>query len=138
MKERKERAVDAVMACQSAIKHGVVPGGEIAFLMASEVLKDSPILGEQILYHALKKPFKQLVENSGFDSGEMLNEFNNRDSKGLDVTTGEWKDMVKEGIIDPYDCPETAIKVSVSVANQILSIGCCIVPDDEKSKDTKN
>lgn len=130
MKERKERAVDAVMACQSAIKHGIVPGGEIAFLVASETLKDSPVLGEQILYHALRKPFKQLVENSGFDGGEMLSEFNHRISKGLDVTTGKWVDMVKEGIIDPYDCPETAIKVAVSVANQILSIGCIIVPDE--------
>jgi chaperonin GroEL len=131
MKERKERATDAVLACQSAIKNGIVPGGEIAFLLASSVLKDSGILGEQILYHALKKPFKQLVENAGFDSGEMLNEFNHLKGQGLDVTTGEWKDMVKEGIVDPFDCPETAIKVSVSVANQILSIGCCITPDDD-------
>ena len=131
MKERKERAIDAVMACQSAIKHGIVPGGEIAFLIASSVLKDSTILGEQILYHALKKPFKQLVENAGFDSGEMLNEFNHRLTKGLDVTDGKWKDMVKEGIVDPFDCPETAIKTAVSTGNQILSIGCAIVPDDQ-------
>jgi chaperonin GroEL len=100
--------------------------------LASSVLKDSGILGEQILYHALKKPFKQLVENAGFDSGEMLNEFNHLENKGLDVTDGKWKDMVKEGIVDPFDCPETAIKVAVSVANQILSVGAAIVPIEEK------
>lgn len=136
MKERKERALDAVLACQSAIKHGIVAGGEIAFLIASGVVKDSSILGEQILYHALKKPFKQLVENSGFDGGEMLSEFNHRDGKkGLDVTNGKWVDMIKEGIVDPFDCPETAIKTAVSCANQILSIGSAIVPEE---KDEKN
>jgi len=135
MKERRERAIDAVMACQSAIKHGIVPGGEIAFLVASSAVKDSSILGEQILYHALKKPFIQLVENAGFDGGEMLNEFNHREGKkGLDVTSGEWKDMVKEGIVDPFDCPETAIKVAVSVGNQILGIGACVVPEDKDEK----
>ncbi len=131
MKERKERAIDAVMACQSAVKHGIVPGGEIAFLMASSVLKDSSILGEQILYHALKKPFKQLTENAGFDSGEMLNEFNHRKGEGLDVTDGIWKDMVKEGIVDPYDCPETAIKVAVSCAVQLMTVGGAIVPIED-------
>ena len=137
MKERKERALDAVMACQSAIKHGIVPGGEIAFLIASSAVKDSSVLGEQILYHALKKPFKQLVENAGFDSGEMLNEFNHRKGlMGFDVVTGKWKDMIKEGIVDPFDCPETAIKTAVSTANQIITIGSAIVPDDKEKVST--
>jgi chaperonin GroEL (HSP60 family) len=61
----------------------------------------------------------------------MLNEFNHRKGEGLDVTDGIWKDMVKEGIVDPYDCPETAIKVAVSCAVQLMTVGGAIVPIED-------
>ncbi len=134
MKERKERAIDAVSATQAAVKHGIVAGGETALLTASQAVKDSNVLGEQILYHALKRPFIKLVENAGFDGGEMLCEFKYNRGNGLDVTDGNWKDMVKSGIVDPTSVGEVAVKTAVSVAVQIMSIGAAIVPDRENEK----
>jgi len=130
MKERKERVIDAVAATQAATKYGIVPGGEIIYLIISEVL-DKTILGEKILFDALSRPFKKLVENAGFDGGQMLSEFGHNKGKGLDVTDGVWKDMIKEGIIDPLSVSTTAIKTAVSVAIQLLTTGCAIVPDKE-------
>jgi len=131
MNERKERVIDAVAATQAATKYGIVSGGEIVYLRIRETL-DKTILGEKILFDALSQPFKKLVENAGFNGGEMLSEFKHNKGKGLDVTDGEWKDMIKVGIVDPKSVPEVAIKTAVSVAIQLLTTGACIVPDKDE------
>jgi chaperonin GroEL len=135
--EKYERVDDAIKATQAAIKSGIIPGGETIFLRISDVL-DAGNLGQKILYDALFEPFKKLVENAGFDGGEMLNELKHRDNQGLDIIDGVWKDMIKAGIIDPMEVAEVAIKTAVSVAVQIISIGAAIVPDkDEMSNMSK-
>jgi chaperonin GroEL len=134
MKERKERAIDAVAATQSAVKYGIVPGGEIVYLMVANCL-DKSNLGEKILYDALFAPFKKLVTNAGFDGGQMLSEFEHKEGKlGLDVTDGVWKDMVEAKIVDPTEVSTTAIKTAVSVAVALLSVGVAIVPEEKDEK----
>lgn len=133
MNERKERAIDAVAATQAAVKFGIVPGGEIVYLSAREVLKQEN-LGEKIIYEALSRPFKKLVENAGFDGGQKIAEL--KDGRGFDVTDGEFKDMVKSGIIDPTSVSTNAIKSAVSVSIQLLTTGACVVPD-ERPEDKK-
>lgn len=76
MKERKERAEDAKCSTQAAVQSGFVPGGEISYLACLDVLDES-ILGEKILKDALKAPFRRLVENAGYDSGEILERLRN-------------------------------------------------------------
>jgi chaperonin GroEL len=134
MNERKERAIDAVAATQAAVKYGIVPGGETVYLTAREVL-DQSNLGEKILYDALSEPFKKLISNAGYDSGEKLAELKSEKILfGFDVTDGNFKDMIKSGIIDPLLVPETAVKTAVSVAVQIMTIGCAIVPEENYKK----
>lgn len=133
MKERKERVIDAVAATQAATKYGIIPGGEIIYLTIRECL-DKTILGEKILFDALSQPFKKLVENAGFSGGEMLSEFKYNKGKGMDVTDGEWKDMIKAGIIDPLSVATTAIKTAVSVSTQLITVGACIVPAKDNEK----
>lgn len=151
MKERKERAIDAVASTQSAVKHGLVAGGEVAYLACLDILDDKN-LGEKILKDALKAPFKRLVENAGYDSGEKLSELNtpygiavdferkkkmdNVDymNKGFDVTDGKFKDMIKAGIIDSVAVPITAVKTAVSVAVQLSSLGAAIVLKNTKEE----
>lgn len=138
MKERKERALDAVASTQSAVKHGYVPGGEIIYLGVLDIL-DENVLGEKILKNALKAPFKRLVENAGYDSGELLAirsqtkgpEFD-INKVGYDVVDGEFKDMVKTGIIDSVAVPTTAVKTAVSVAVQLSSLGAAVVLENEE------
>lgn len=136
MKERKERALDAVAAVQAAMKEGIVPGGEIIYLQIREKLKDSP--AERILYRALEKPFCKLVENAGYNSGRMMERINDPKSYkaliGVDVTTGKLADMMKVGIIDPVLVPKNVITNAISVATQLITTDCVIVPLIEKKK----
>lgn len=137
MKERKERADDAVCSTQAAVKSGLVPGGEIAYLACLEVL-DEQILGEKILKEALKQPFRRLVENAGYDAGQLLERLESKNYRsdivnaGFDVTDGKIKDMIKTGIIDSAAISTTAIKTSVSVAIQLSSLGAAITIDNDK------
>jgi len=127
MTERYERADDAVRATQAACRYGVIPGGEVVYLNAISVL-DKDNVGENILREALKGPFRRLVENAGYDSGELLNELMKQPvNSGYDVMTGQFKDMVKAGIIDPTAVPTNAIKTAVSVATKLSSLGAAIV-----------
>ncbi len=137
MKERKERAIDAVSSVQSAIKYGYVPGGEIAYLACAPEL-DEEILGERILQDALEAPFKRLVENAGYDSGAKFWQWLDTHVDkpiGFDVTDGKFKDMIKSGIIDSAAIPITAVRTAVSVATQLSSLGAAIVlknPSNDK------
>ena len=129
MKEKKERVEDAKCSTQAACLSGLVPGGEVIYLSLLSELDDN-ILGEKILKEALKQPFNRLVENAGYDSGEKLAlwgqtkvpEFD-KSRVGFDVVNGEFKDMIKAGIVDAMAVPQQAIKTAVSVAIQLSSLG---------------
>jgi len=131
LKERKERAIDAVQSLQAACKTGLVPGGETVYFNCLGVLDDS-ILGEKILKEALKAPFRRLVENGGYDSGELIAELKNqKQDMGFDVVRGEWVNLIEAGIIDAAEIPMTAVKVAVSVSTQLSSLGAAIVLNNE-------
>src|SRR3990172_2205396 len=93
MKERKERVKDSVLATKAAIEEGIVPGGEMALLMAREQLEDTSILGAKIISNALRAPFQKLVENAGFEPGKIGAELNysNIENVGFDVMDGQFK-----------------------------------------------
>ena len=134
MKERKERVKDSVLATKAAIEEGIVPGGEIALLNARNVLEDDNSLGGKILSNALLAPFKKLVENAGYDAGEMMARLKNYNdiTVGFDVNDGGFKPMLEAGIIDPKKVVSCAVRNSISVAIAIMTIGCSIVPIEEK------
>jgi chaperonin GroEL len=132
MKERKERAIDAVAATQAAMKEGIIPGGEIIYLHIRDVLDQSP--AQQILYRALEKPFCKLVENAGLNSGQLMERISGKLGTGVDVTTGKLEKMVKKGIIDPVLVAKNVIKNAVSVSVAINSLDCVIVPEKEEKK----
>lgn len=134
MNERKERAIDAVAATQAAVQHGIVPGGEIVYLTASDSIKDDQSLGAKILLEALRRPFSKLLENGGYKPDEKYAQLRStlivNENFGFDVTDGTFKDMLEAGIIDPTLVPTSAIKSAVSVAIQILTSGAIVVGDD--------
>lgn len=184
MKERRERVIDAVSALRSAMNKGIVAGGEVVFLEVRESLGKS--VTDRILFNTLSKPFKKLVENAGYDGGEMIArlEYKSKDkskqkyifskksglshkdiekidmddphqyiivegdpekavkaldiplkNQGFDVTDGQFKDMISSGIVDPAEVLIEALKNSVSVAVQLISVNTVIVPiKDDFSK----
>jgi chaperonin GroEL len=121
MKEKKDRVEDAIYATKAALKEGIVPGGGVALLNASQKIT-AKAAGEQILLDAIKAPFNTILENAG------LEQIAPRPKKGLgvNVVTGEEADMIKSGIIDPVLVTKSALKNAVSVVSTIVSADCVI------------
>ena len=121
LKEKRDRVEDAICATKAAIKEGIVPGGGIALLNASNMLTPKSI-GEEVLYCAIRKPFETILKNAGVE------EYNTpeKEGEGLNVVTGKTVDMVKAGIIDPLLVTKSALQNAASVATTIMSTDCVI------------
>jgi len=121
MKEKKDRVEDAIYATKAALKEGIVPGGGVALLNASQKITADAV-GEDILLNAITSPFNTILENAG------LEQIAPRPKKGLgvNVVTGEAVDMISSGIIDPVLVTKSALKNAVSVVNTIISADCVI------------
>lgn len=121
LKEKKDRVEDAIYATKAALKEGIVPGGGVALLNASQKIKPEST-GEAILLDAIKAPYKTILANAGLDSTETPN----KEGWGIDVVTGKPVDMIKCGILDPVLVTKSALKNAISVATTILSADCII------------
>jgi chaperonin GroEL len=121
LKEKKDRAEDAIYATKAALKEGIVPGGGVALLNASQKISAKPG-GEQILMEAIRAPYNVILENAGIEDPGCLE----IDGYGIDVITGNQVDMVNWGIIDPVLVTKSALKNAVSVVNTIISADCVI------------
>jgi len=121
LKEKSDRVEDAICATKAAIKEGIVSGGGIALLNASNNIKPLSI-GEEILLDAVKAPFKTILDNAGIET----NTEPKTKGRGLDVVTGKMVNMIKAGIIDPLLVTKSALKNAASVATTILSTDCVI------------
>ncbi len=121
LKEKKDRIEDAIYATKAALKEGIVPGGGVALLNASQKIS-TDCVGEEILLKAIAAPFHTILANAG------LEQVAPRSEKGLgvDVVTGKSVDMIKSGIIDPVLVTKSALKNAVSVVSTIISADCVI------------
>ena len=121
LKEKKDRVEDAIYAVKAALKEGIVSGGGIALLNASQNIEPKND-GERIILQAIKAPHFTILDNAGIaDSVTPIKE-----GFGIDVVTGEFVDMVAHGIIDPVLVTKTALKNAVSVVSTIISADCVI------------
>ncbi len=121
MKEKKDRVEDAIYAVKAALKEGIVSGGGIALLNASQKIKPSND-GERIILEAIKAPYNTILDNAGMgDTVVPLKE-----GYGIDVIDGKQINMVKGGVIDPVLVTKTALKNAVSVVSTIISADCII------------
>jgi chaperonin GroEL len=120
LKEKKDRVEDAIYATKAALKEGIVPGGGIALLNASQEITAEG-WGEEILLNAIKAPFHTILDNAGIENQDepML-------GQGIDVVTGEVCEMIANGIIDPVLVTKSALKNAVSVVSTIISADCII------------
>ena len=120
LKEKKDRVEDAIYATKAALKEGIVPGGGVALLNASQEITPSS-WGEEILLNAIKSPYHTILDNASIENNDepML-------GQGIDVTTGNICEMVKHGIIDPVLVTKSALKNAVSVVTTIISADCVI------------
>jgi chaperonin GroEL len=121
LKEKKDRVEDAIYATKAALKEGIVPGGGIALLNASQCI-DPENVGETILLNAIQAPFETILHNAGIEDYETPK----GKGHGIDVISGNTVDMVDFGIIDPLLVTKTALKNAISVVSTIISANCVI------------
>ena len=147
MKEKKDRVDDALHATKAALQEGILPGGGIALLNAAFHLTENPLIaqhpdqekGFNIIIKALQKPFKQILLNAG-ETAEIIEErvlyvSDNTKWTGFNPRTGEYVNMLEEGIIDPTKVTRLALENAASVAGTMLITECVITnikPKDEQ------
>ncbi len=140
VKERKDRVDDALHATRAAVEEGIVPGGGVALARASLAINklkadnDDQRFGIDIIRKAVLAPMRQIAENAGEDgaviSGKVLD--NDDYSFGFDAQSGEFKDMVKAGIIDPTKVVRTALQDAASVAGLLITTEAMVAESPEK------
>jgi chaperonin GroEL len=121
LKEKSDRVEDAICATRAAIKEGILPGGGVALLNASNKVKASNEV-EQALLRAIRKPYEVIMTNGEYD--EII--YDKRTGYGVDVKTGKIVNMINAGIIDPLLVTKSALKNAVSVSTTIMSTNCVI------------
>ncbi|HZN60203.1 MAG TPA: chaperonin GroEL [Planctomycetota bacterium] len=139
MKERKDRATDALHACRAAIEEGIVPGGGTALLRALASLDELKVKGDEsfgveAVKAALEEPTRRIAENGGLDGGEVIAEVLDLKGKfGYDAAAGEYTDLVKAGIIDPAKVTITALQNAASAAQVNLTADVLITEVKKKT-----
>ena len=120
LKEKKDRVEDAIYATKAALQEGIVSGGGVSLLNASQ--KISTNKAGKVLLDALSAPFEIILDNAGL----IVNPSNLKEGYGCNVVDGRFVNMVREGIIDPVLVTKSALKNAVSVALTIMSADCVI------------
>jgi chaperonin GroEL len=129
VKERKDRVDDAMHATKAAVEEGIVAGGGVALLFASKVLpglnaaNNDQKVGIEIVRKAIQAPVRQIAENAGVEGSIVVGKLTDKDDPnfGFDAQSGEYKDMVKAGIIDPTKVVRVALQDAGSVAGLLIT-----------------
>ena len=141
MKEKKARVEDALNSTRAAVEEGVVPGGGVALLKASQTL-DSLKVGEEerfgvnIVKKACEIPIRQIASNAGVDGAIVLDRISNSKEStnyGFNAWTEKYEDLVQAGVIDPKKVVRCALEYASSVGSLMLTTEAMVA--DEPKKD---
>ncbi|MFJ2607354.1 chaperonin GroEL [Streptomyces sp. NPDC091279] len=139
LKERKHRIEDAVRNAKAAVEEGIVAGGGVALLQATAVFEKLELEGDEAtganaVKLALEAPLKQIAVNGGLEGGVVVEKVRNLAvGHGLNAATGEYVDMIAEGIIDPAKVTRSALQNAASIAALFLTTEAVIADKPEKA-----
>src|SRR2546425_1229232 len=140
-KEKKARVEDALNATRAAVEEGIVPGGGVALLRASEALGSLKLSGDEatgvnIVRRALEEPIRQIVENAGLEGSVVVEKVKAAlpVTHGFDAETNEYVDMMQAGIIDPTKVERVALQNAASIASLLLTTEALITDIAEAGK----
>ncbi|MFC9297382.1 chaperonin GroEL [Streptomyces sp. NPDC057011] len=139
LKERKHRIEDAVRNAKAAVEEGIVAGGGVALLQASSVFEKLDLSGDEAtganaVKLALEAPLKQIAVNGGLEGGVVVEKVRNLTvGWGLNAATGDYVDMIAEGIIDPAKVTRSALQNAASIAALFLTTEAVIADKPEKA-----
>ncbi|MCP9038339.1 chaperonin GroEL [Streptococcus oralis] len=127
LKEMKLRIEDALNATRAAVEEGIVAGGGTALVNVIPAVADLELTGDEatgrnIVLRALEEPVRQIAHNAGFEGSIVIDRLKNAEvGTGFNAATGEWVNMIEEGIIDPVKVSRSALQNAASVASLILT-----------------
>ena len=127
LKEMKLRIEDALNATRAAVEEGIVAGGGTALVNVIPAVADLELTGDEatgrnIVLRALEEPVRQIAHNAGFEGSIVIDRLKNAElGTGFNVATGEWVNMIEQGIIDPVKVSRSALQNAASVASLILT-----------------
>ena len=139
MKEKKARVEDALHATRAAVEEGIVAGGGVALVRASNVL--DKLVGEnldqttgiKIVQKALEEPLKQIVENAGLEGSVVLWKVKEgKDDFGFNAATEKYENLIKAGVIDPTKVTRTALENAASVSSLLITTEAVVFEKKEK------
>ncbi|MEV1047921.1 chaperonin GroEL [Streptomyces sp. NPDC049916] len=139
LKERKHRIEDAVRNAKAAVEEGIVAGGGVALLQATAVFEKLDLTGDEAtganaVKLALEAPLKQIAVNGGLEGGVVVEKVRNLAvGHGLNAATGEYVDMIAEGILDPAKVTRSALQNAASIAALFLTTEAVIADKPEKA-----
>ena len=141
MKEKKARVEDALHATRAAVEEGIVAGGGVALIRCLTALDSLKLggdeqIGVEIVKKAIEYPLRALSANAGVEGSVVVQEVKKRKgNEGYNVSTGEYEDLVKAGVVDPKKVTRTALQNAASIAGLLLTTECLIteLPEKEKS-----
>jgi chaperonin GroEL len=138
MKEKKHRVEDALQATRAALEEGIVPGGGVALLRATDSVKVDAYEGDErtgaaIVIRALEEPVRQLAHNAGLEGSVVVNDVRKaKKGHGLNADTGEIVDLVAAGVIDPAMVTRSALQNAASIGKNILTTECIVAEIEDK------
>ncbi len=127
LKEMKLRIEDALNATRAAVEEGIVAGGGTALANVIPAVADLELTGDEstgrnIVLRALEEPVRQIAHNAGFEGSIVIDRLKNAElGTGFNAATGEWVNMIDQGIIDPVKVSRSALQNAASVASLILT-----------------
>ena len=134
MKEKKARVEDALHATRAAVEEGVVPGGGVALLRAKQAIAnlkgDTPDqnAGIKLILRAVEEPLRTIVTNAGEEASVIVNRvLEGKGNFGYNAATGEYADLVEQGVLDPTKVTRTALQNAASVASLLLTAEAAVV-----------
>lgn len=138
MKEKKARVDDALHATRAAVEEGVVAGGGVALLRCQKALDALEAAGDEaigvdIIRRSLEAPLRQLVLNAGKEAALVVEKVKgSKGSFGYNVATGEYVDLIKEGVLDPAKVTRGALQNAASISGLLLTTECMVTELPEK------
>ncbi|MGC8793167.1 MAG: chaperonin GroEL [Bryobacteraceae bacterium] len=142
MKEKKARVEDALHATRAAVEEGIVPGGGVALLRASQALASLKMEGDEqigvdIVKRACEEPLRQIVANAGYEGAIAVEKIKASDNPnfGFNAETCVYEDLVQAGVIDPTKVARTALQNAASIAGLMLTTEALVAEIPEKKKE---
>jgi chaperonin GroEL len=139
LKEKKHRIEDAIMATRAAVEEGIVPGGGVALIRSTGVIdklrggSDDVKAGRQLVRRALEAPLRQIAVNAGYEGGVVVDKVKNDTdgNEGFNAMTGEYTDLIADGVIDPAKVTRSTLQNAASIAALLITTEALVAEEPE-------